>query len=124
MIVPRFTGTRRVSLEVPCTFDFNVAATKYFDGVSDGVIPLILMFSGSVFYADEEGALRVSPIAWDKEARFRLPVAVWRGMMDLYYPNMAWLNLRRDVFERLHEYKVRHGIPTWEETMERILENT
>jgi len=123
VVVPRFTGNTKVSLEVPCTFDFNVAATKYFDGVSDGAIPLLLMFSGSVFYADEDGALRVSPISWDKESRFKLPVTVWREMMNVYYPNTAWLNLRRDVFERLHEYKVRHGIPSWEETMERILEN-
>jgi hypothetical protein len=42
-------------------------------------------------------------------------------MMDLYYPNLAWLSLRRDVFERLHEYKVRHGIPSWDQAIERIL---
>jgi len=29
--------------------------------------------------------------------------------------------LRRDVFERLYQYKVRHGIPTWEQTIERVL---
>jgi hypothetical protein len=39
-------------------------------------------------------------------------------MMDLYYPNSAWLCLRRDVFERLHQHKVRMGAPTWEEMLE------
>jgi hypothetical protein len=29
--------------------------------------------------------------------------------------------LRRDVFERLHEYKVRHGILSWEQTIEQVL---
>jgi hypothetical protein len=29
--------------------------------------------------------------------------------------------LRRDVFERLYQYKVHHGIPTWEAALERIL---
>jgi len=43
-------------------------------------------------------------------------------MMDTYYPNSAWLCLRRDVFERLQEYKVRHGIPTWEQALESMLQ--
>jgi hypothetical protein len=121
VVVPQFTGSTTVSMHVPCTFDFNVAATKYFNGLSDGDLPLCLMFSGTVFYADAEGSLRVAPISWDKEARFRLPLKIWQEMMDLYYPNTAWLNLRRDVFERLHEYKVRNGIPSWEEAIEKIL---
>ncbi len=90
---------------MPCTFDFNVAATKYFHGVKEGEIPLNLLFSGTVFYASPEGALQVAPISWDKEARFRLPVQVWRDMMDMYYPNWAWLNLRRDVFEKMYAYQ-------------------
>ncbi len=121
VVVPQFTGSTTVSMHVPCTFDFNIAATKYFNGLADGDIPLCLMFSGTVFYNDHEGSLRVAPISWDKETRFRLPLKVWQDMMDLYYPNLAWLSLRRDVFELLHEYKVRHGIPSWEQTIEKIL---
>ena len=121
VVVPQFTGSTTASMHVPCTFDFNIAATKYFNGLADGDIPLCLMFSGTVFYNDHEGSLRVAPISWDKETRFRLPLKVWQDMMDLYYPNLAWLSLRRDVFELLHEYKVRHGIPSWEQTIEKIL---
>jgi len=121
VVVPQFTGSTTQSMHVPCTFDFNIAATKYFNGLADGDIPLCLMFSGSVFYNDHEGSLRVAPISWDKETRFRLPLKVWQDMMDLYYPSVAWLSLRRDVFELLHEYKVRHGIPSWEQTIEKIL---
>jgi hypothetical protein len=122
VVIPAFTTSAIADLQVPCTFDFNVAATKYFHGVSEGEIPLNLLFSGTVFYAAGECALQVSPIAWDKEARFRLPVQVWRTMMDEYYPNSAWLSLRRDVFERVYGYKVRHGIQTWEAALERLLE--
>jgi hypothetical protein len=121
VVVPQFAGSTESSMQVPCTFDFNVAATKYFNGLAEGDIPLCFLFSGTVFYAGEDGSLRVAPISWDKEARFRLPLKVWQDMMDLYYPNCAWLSLRRDVFEQLHEYKVRHGIPSWEQTIERIL---
>ena len=121
VVVPQFTGSTVVSMQVPCTFDFNIAATKYFNGLADGDIPLCLMFSGTVFYEDTEGSLRMAPISWDKETRFRLPLKTWQDMMDLYYPNIAWLSLRRDVFERLHEYKVRHGILSWEQAIEKVL---
>jgi Family of unknown function (DUF6084) len=121
VVIPAFKNTAVVDLPVPCTFDFNVAATKYFHGLADGDVPLNFLFSGTVFYADGEGALQVAPIPWDKEARFRLPVKAWHEMMDIYYPNSAWLCLRRDIFERLYQYKVAHGIPTWEQALERML---
>lgn len=119
--VPPFAGSTVVDLPVPCTFDFNVAATKYFAGLEDGEIPLCLLFSGTVFYETEDETLQVAQISWDKETKYRLPVQVWRKMMDLYYPNTAWLCLRRDVFDRLYEYKRRRGIPTWEQALENIL---
>jgi hypothetical protein len=121
VVVPSFQGSTVADLLIPCTFDFNVAATKYFEGLAGGEIPLHLMFSGTVFYADSDELLQVAPIAWDRETRFKLPVKVWREMMDSYYPNCAWLNLRRDVFERLYQYKTQRGIPTWEQALEEML---
>jgi len=122
MVVPGFPGADTIAdLQVPCTFDFNVAATKYFEGLTDGDIPLNIMFSGTVFYALLNSGLQVAPISWEQEARFKLPVKVWREMMDSYYPNNVWLNLRRDVFDRLYRYKMQHGIPTWEQTLEEVL---
>ena len=121
-VIPQFTGVTSVELQVPCTFDFSVATTKYFNGLADGDIPVCLMFSGTVFYGDGTGALRVAPISWDKETKFRLPVRVWKDMMDAYYPNSAWLCLRRDVFEELHRFKVERGIPAWEQAFEILLE--
>jgi len=82
-VVPTFTGSTVVELQVPCTFDFNVAATKYFAALSDGELPLSLLFSGTIFYEDPAtGGLQVSPIPWEKEAHFRLPVAAWRTVID------------------------------------------
>ena len=120
--VPPFQAETVVDLPVPCTFDFNVGATKYFYGLDDGFVPLCVMFSGTVFYTRGSESLQVAPISWDKETRFSLPVKVWHDMMDTYYPNSAWLRVRRDIFDRLYEYKVRHGIPTWEQALERMLE--
>jgi hypothetical protein len=121
LVVPSFQGTTLVDLPVPCTFDFNVATTKYFDGLSGGEIPVCLQFSGTVFYATSDNGLQVAPISWDKEARFKLPVKLWREVMDTYYPNSVWLCLHKDAFHRLYQYKVRHGIPTWEAALERIV---
>jgi hypothetical protein len=122
VMVPRFTGSALTELPVPCTFDFNVAATKYFHGLTSGDLPLCFQFSGSIFYPREDGTLQVTPISWDKEAKYRLPVKVWKGLMDMYYPNSAWLALRRDTFEKLYRFKVSEGIPTWEEALERALD--
>lgn len=122
VMVPRFSGSTLTEIPVPCTFDFNVAATKYFHGVTSGDLPLCFQFSGTIFYQREDGTLQVSPISWSKEAKYRLPVKVWKDLMDLYYPNSAWLALRRDTFERLYRYKVSEGIPTWEEALERALD--
>jgi hypothetical protein len=121
VVVPQFEGNTSVILPVPCTFDFNIAATKYFHGIEDGEVPLNLLFSGTVFYTHENETMQVVPISWNKETRYRLPIGVWKSLMDLHYPNSAMLRLRRDVFERLYNYKVRQGIPTWEATIETLL---
>jgi len=123
IVVPSFEFRTAVDLQVPCTFDFNAAATKYFSGIEGGEVPVSFYFNGTVFYAGEEGVLQATHISWDKEASYRMPVQVWRELMDTYYPNVAWLSLRRDVFDRLYEYKVRHGLPTFEEALMNILEN-
>lgn len=120
-IVPPFEGTGTVDLPVPCSFDFNLAATKYFAAIRDGDLPLCFLFNGTIFYEAAGVALQVSQISWEKEASFRLPAATWRGLMDLHYPNGAWLHLRRDVFDRLDLYKARQGLPTWDGVMERLL---
>jgi hypothetical protein len=122
VVVPAFEDNTLAEIPVPCTFDFNVAATKYFAGLTNGDIPLRLMFSGTVFYAGDEGALQVFPISWEQEAIFKLQQSVWREMMDCYYPNSAWINMRRDVFERLFQFKTQNGIPTWEQALNKMLD--
>ena len=124
-IVPPFALNTIADLPVPCTYDFNVAATKYFDAVGDdGAIPLCLLFSGTVFYeGDQSAALQAAPISWDKEATFRLPAKLWRAMMDQHHPNSAWLRIGKETFDRLREFKVRAGHATWERALDDLLES-
>jgi hypothetical protein len=121
--VPGFMGSTTVDVPVPCSFDFNVAITKYIYGLQNGDLPISLLFSGTVFHAGHTG-LQIAQIPWDREARYLLPVAVWKEMMDLHYPNTAWLCLRRDVFERLNEYRAKQGNTSWEQAFERMLSLT
>jgi hypothetical protein len=121
VVVPAFTGKTAVDLPVPCTYDFNVASTKYFAALEDGEVPLRLLFSGTIFYEAPGRGLQVDQIPWDKETAFRLPVQVWKEMMDHYYPNSAWLCLRKDVFDQLYQYKRERGLPTWEQALESLL---
>ena len=121
IVVSSFVRSTVADLPVPCSFDFNVAAVKYFAGLEDGEVPLCFQFSGTIFYENRQGILQIAQISWNKEARYRLPVQVWKDMMDIYYPNSAWLCLHRDAFDRLYQYKVRRGLPTWEQVIESLL---
>jgi hypothetical protein len=115
-----FTGTGLIEVPLPCTFDFNVAMTKYIYGLESGDIPLTLLFSGTVFYA-RGASLQIAQIPWDKEARYRLPLQVWKEMMNSYYPNTAWICLRRDVFDKLNQFRARNGFSSWERAIEQML---
>jgi len=118
--VQGFTGATVVEVPVPCTFDFNVAVTKYIHGLENGELPTSLLFSGTVFHAARAG-MQVAQIPWDREASYRLPARVWKEMMDLYYPDTAWISLPRETFEKLHEFRAAHGIPSWTLALERLL---
>ena len=118
--VPGFRRQTVVDLAIPCTYDFDVVSAKYFDALQDGAIPLELLFSGTVFYAGETG-LQAEQIGWDKEARFALPVQVWKEVIHLYFPNTAWLRIHKDTFDRLNRYRMRNALPTWESALETLL---
>src|SRR6266568_2547479 len=121
-VVPQFSGSTIVDLPVPCTYDFEVVGTKYFDALGEGEIPLTFLFSGTFFYEGEAGNLQVGQISWSKEAAYRLPVALWQEMIQRYYPNSAWIRLHKDVFDQLYRYKATHSLPTWEEVVVHLLQ--
>jgi hypothetical protein len=119
--VPPFSSSTIVDMPVPCTYDLEVVAAKYFHALQDGEVPLEFLFSGTVFYTEKGGWLQTARISWEKEAEFRLPVRLWKEMMEHYFPNSAWIRLRRDAFDLLYDYKVRRGFPTWEAAVEALV---
>lgn len=120
--VPPFKGETEVELQLPCSFDFDIAANKYFYGLDAGNVAVTLMFSGTIFYTGAQGTMQIAQIPWDREARFQLGVEVWKAAIDMHYPGAAWLRLSRDVFDRLYRYKVSRGIPMWEGLLTELLD--
>jgi hypothetical protein len=119
-MVPGFTGSVRVDLPVPCTYDLEVAATRYFEALRGGEIPLLLLFSGTVF-TKRDGGFAVTQVPWHKECNYRLPVAIWRELMDQHFPNSAWLRLHRDTLDALLRFKSHEALPTWDHVVEALL---
>ena len=121
--VPAFSDSVAVDLRVPCSFDFNLAATKYFYGLADGDIPLIFLFSGSCFYAGAAGGLEVAPIPWSKETRFRLPAAcVARNDGPVLSRTPLGCGFARMCSTGFINTRCEAGIATWEEALESLLE--
>jgi hypothetical protein len=116
-----FVGSTEVDLLVPCTYDMEVAGTKYLHALADGSeIPLLLLFSGTTFSRRATG-MSVAPVAWHEDATYRLPTAVWREMMDRYFPNSGWLTVSRPVLDALTRFKASRALITWDQTLEILL---
>ncbi len=122
-VVPNFKGRTTVTLPVPAGLDLSLAPTKYFFALEDGDVPLTFQFSGTVFYRDAQARLMTERIPWTKEARFRLPVAVWRELIEQHHPDGVFLPLRREVFDRLYRFKARRGAPSWESVVDELLDS-
>jgi len=115
-----FEGDTEFDLTIPCSYDFEVAAHKYLAALRDGEIPLIAMFSGTLFVRGADGAVQAELVPWSCEARYRLPVAVWRATMDAHFPNSTWLRIDRETFDELYRFKTAGNFPTWEAAIERL----
>jgi hypothetical protein len=118
--VQGFTDATEVELALPCTYDFDVIGSRYLHALYSGAVPIALLFSGTVFTRGDTG-FQVRQVPWDCEARHQLPVAVWREMIASYFPNTGWLRLDRDVLALLADYRARHGLISWEETLQTLL---
>jgi hypothetical protein len=119
-MVQGFTSVTEVDLALPCTYDFEVAASRYLHSLGEGTVPLALLFSGTVFTKGSTG-FGVEQVPWDCEAAYRLPVTVWRQMIASYFPHTGWLRLDHDVLTALGDYRARHGLTSWEETVQVLL---
>ena len=119
-MVQGFDNSTMVDLPMPVTYDFDVAASKYLHALADGEVPLVFLFSGTVFTRGVSG-FGVEQISWTLEDSYRMPVSVWRDCMQMHFPNAGWLRLDHDTLAELTQYKAIHGLTTWDEVLGRLL---
>lgn len=118
--IPGFEGETTYDLPVVCTYDFEVAAAKYLHALGpDGVVPIVLLFSGTVFSKGGAGFV-AEPVDWHAEASFQLPVATWRGVMDRYFPDRAWIRVNHESLDRLQRFKATRGLTGWDEALDHL----
>ena len=117
-MVPAFSALTEIEVQMPCTYDLEVASARYLQALDDGTIPLLLLFSGTVFLAQGNG-YSVELVPWSSEASFRMPVSVWQDVVDLHFPGSAWLRCSRETLDALSAFKTERALPTWDATLGR-----
>jgi hypothetical protein len=120
VMVPGFSGSTEFDLPVMLSYDLEIGSARYFAGLDAGEVPLLLLFSGTVF-AVTEGRLQVQQVPWSKEVSYRLPVTVWREAIDVHFPNSAWIRMTRETLDELQRFKTRQALPTWDATITALL---
>jgi hypothetical protein len=122
VVVPGFRGSTGFPIEVPATYDLEVAATKYFYSLESGEVPLSFHFSGQVFYRDPDGRLQVVPVPWSRTAQFRMPVEAWKAMIAAHYPGGGWIRLDDETLSELNTRRAGHGLPSFDACVRELLD--
>jgi hypothetical protein len=120
VMVPGFAGSTEVDLPVMLSYDLEIGSTRYFAGLDGGEIPLLLLFSGTVF-SNVDGRLQAQQVPWSKEAAYRLPVSLWREAIDVHFPDSAWIRMSLPTLDELQRFKSREALPTWDATITALL---
>jgi hypothetical protein len=120
LMVPSFDGSVDVEVAVPVSYDLEVATGKYLHALTGAPVPIVMMFSGTVFGKSDQG-FWVEQVPWHLETRCGMPVQVYRDLMDAYFPQSGWLRLHRETLDRLLEYKAAKGLATWDDVMNELV---
>jgi hypothetical protein len=118
--VPAFSALTEINVQMPCTYDLEVASARYLQALDDGTIPLLFLFSGTVFLAQGNG-YAVELVPWSAEASYRMPVSVWQDVVSLHFPDSAWLRCSRETLDALSAFKSERALPTWDATLTALL---
>jgi hypothetical protein len=120
-MVPGFTGSIDVDLPIQLSYDLEIGSTRYFAGLDAGEVPLLLLFSGTVF-GSADGKLSVQQVPWSKEAHYRLSLSTWREAIDAHFPDTAWIKVNLSTLDELIRFKNRRALPTWDATLSALLD--
>jgi hypothetical protein len=116
-----FTDSLVIELPIACTYDLDVVGSKYLHALAAGEVPLLFLFSGAVFTRGDTG-FTVEQISWALEARHRMPVTVWRDLMDTFFPSAGYIRLDHETVNELLRYKAARGLTSWESVVSSLLD--
>lgn len=121
-MVQGFTESCGVNLPLPCTYDFEVSASKYLHALerSGSAVPIEFLFSGTVFTKGETG-FSVAQVPWDRQASYDLPVEAWRSLVEAHFPNTGWVRLDHDTIAALARFKSERGLISLESAVNELL---
>jgi hypothetical protein len=120
-LVPAFSGSVQFELEVPVSGDLELAAARYLASLSGGAVPLTFLFNGRIFYRGAADRLQVTLVPWSSSARFRLPVATWRDLIERRYAACGFVRLQADTVDALRRRRAELGLPTFDATIAEAL---
>ena len=121
VLVKGFVGATSFAVDVPCTYDLEVAASKYFYSLPDGEVPLTFLFNGMVLYSGEHDRLQVAQVPWSCTAKWRMPVESWKRVMQAYYPGGGWVRLDSETLDALATRKAELGVHTFDDAVRELL---
>ena len=124
VLVPAFSGSTTVGVDVLCNYDLEIGATSYFHTVEDGEVPLAFNFNGSVYYQGDDGRLQIVQVDWDSHASYRMPVQAWKQMIKMHYPFREWVAVHSETLEALRRRRAERGFPTFDATVAELLRET
>ncbi|WP_280233347.1 DUF6084 family protein [Nocardia cyriacigeorgica] len=119
-MVPGFSGGYEVDLPMLCTYDLEVAGSKYMHALREGTVPLIFLFSGTVFIKGTSG-FAIQQVPWDRDDKFDMPIAVWDQLMAVHFPDSGWVRLSTETLDALSAYKSRRGLIGYDQAVTELL---
>ena len=119
LVVPGVRGRTVVDLDVPCSYDLEVAASRYLDALGDGDgAARVPVQRQRVLRRRRRRAADDAAVVGAARRSTRCRCAVWKETMERYFRGTAWVRLRKERFDRLSAYKSRNALATWDDALD------
>ena len=113
-IVHSFRGAITFGLEVPCTADLEMVASRYVSALPDGEVPLTMHFTGRIMYEGPNRQVQVLHLPWNTQASYKMPVSAWQNMINHHHGESGFIALHNDTLTDLKNYKRQHGLHSFD----------